>query len=83
MGETSADSGWGAVVVDHLGREWLRAAQVVERLPEVGVSTLKVWVHRGLIRSRLVGRERWICVQDVASRVAAQRRRNNKKKMAE
>lgn len=60
---------------DHLGREWLRAQQIAERIPQVRYPTLKVWVHRGKVRSRKVGRERWICVQDVAALVAEQRHR--------
>lgn len=53
-------------MVDADGREWLRAAQIVERWPHVTLVSLNAWVRRGRVRSHRVGRERWICVQDVA-----------------
>lgn len=57
------------------GREWLRAKHIVEVVP-VGLPRLNAWVRRGHVRSMRVGRERWICLQDVA----AQLRQNDARK---
>lgn len=56
------------------GEEWLRLSMVGERIPGVAESTIRVWSSRPEVRRLTVGREVWVCVEDLLTVEAASRR---------